>query len=447
MDEPSSIEDLIRERLRLDQELDRFQRMLAILYVDIVGSTRFYDEHGNTAGLVMVQKCLDLLMPIIERERGIIVKTIGDAILARFENVSDSIRAGVAMVRGLEQRNRGRAKTDEIHIHVGINYGLCLLKDNDVFGDVVNVAARIEGSAGVDEIVVSPSVFEEVRAIPDFRIRKKSSGVELKGKSARLDLYTVAWRDEETSAPAAAPPAPSADQFMMASGVHPTMAELTRRKANSNPPVAAAKPAAVHSIVKFSLAKVGHDGSVEKGFLLDKPGVTAGQRGDIVLTGDPLVAPQHVRFTQLVDQVFVEDLGSPEGVYLRLRKPYRLSDGDVMQFGQQRMRFSLDGKTGHAALLRLGSHQQELERRPLHESETVIGRSKGSYTFPNDPYLSSRHATIVHRDGKYLLEDVGSTNGTFVRIKQRAFVREGDTLLIGNQSLRVIVEAGAHSSR
>jgi class 3 adenylate cyclase/pSer/pThr/pTyr-binding forkhead associated (FHA) protein len=419
--------------------------MLAILYVDIVGSTRFYDEHGNTAGLVMVQKCLDLLMPIIEREHGIVVKTIGDAILARFENVPDSIRAGVAMVRGSEQRNRGRAKTDEIHIHVGINYGLCLLKDNDVFGDVVNVAARIEGAAGVDEIVVSPSVFEEVRFVPEFRVRKKSSGVELKGKSAKLDLYTVLWRDDEVAAPAAVPPPPSADQFMMASGVHPTLAEITKRKTNSTPPVAAAKPAPVHTIANFSLAKVRHDGSLEKGFVLDKPGVTAGHHGDIVIAGDPQVAPQHARFTQLVDQVFVEDLGSPQGVYLRLRKPHRLSDGDIAQFGQQKMRFSLDAKTGHAALIRLGPHQHELERRPVHEPETVIGRSKGDFIFPNDPYLSSRHATVAHRDGKYWLEDVGSTNGTFVRIKQRAFVRDGDTLLIGNQSLRVVGHGSAGS--
>lgn len=64
------LEELIRERARLDAELERHQQLLTILFVDIVGSTRFYDQYGDLAGLVMVHKCLDTLTPIIEQHDG-----------------------------------------------------------------------------------------------------------------------------------------------------------------------------------------------------------------------------------------------------------------------------------------------------------------------------------------------------------------------------------------
>lgn len=455
MDEPSSnrIEDLIRERLRLDQELDRFQRLLTILYVDIVGSTRFYDEHGNTAGLLMVQKCLDVLIPIVQEQRGIVVKTIGDAILARFDAVEDALRSGLQMVRSLEARNRGKARSEELHIHVGINSGLCLLKDNDVFGDVVNVAARIESQAGIDEIVVSPSVYEQVRSQQEFHIRKKSSGVELKGKSSKLDLYTVVWKSEETvDTP---PPPPSADQLVLSTGVHANFAELAKRLGQE--PMASATPAAatrsLQKPARYSLARVRVDGTLDKPFVLDRPVITAGRTGDIVLDGDPLVAAEHVRFTQLGDQVFVEDLGSPRGVYLRLRAPHALENGDVLQIGGQLLRFVLQpspspirtaggvaGTAPRACLTAGGNAGQELARYELHSPETVLGRSQGSYTFPEDFFLSSRHARVYFRDGKYFLEDLGSTNGTFLKIRKGAFAREGDVILVGAQQLHLQLE-------
>src|SRR5437879_2526070 len=107
MEQPPSkrLEELIRERTRLDAELERHQRLVTILFVDIVGSTRFYDQHGDIAGLVMVQKCLDLMIPVIEEHNGIVVKTIGDAILATFDEPETAVRCAVQMERSLAQRN------------------------------------------------------------------------------------------------------------------------------------------------------------------------------------------------------------------------------------------------------------------------------------------------------------------------------------------------------
>jgi pSer/pThr/pTyr-binding forkhead associated (FHA) protein len=215
--------------------------------------------------------------------------------------------------------------------------------------------------------------------------------------------------------------------------------------------------------VRFAVVRISPNGSLGKRFPLDHPGIIAGQKGEIALTDDPLVAAQHVRFTQLGDGVYVEDLGSPPGVYLWVRESHRLKDGDMFQIGGQRLRFVVNADSSSptknlpldrtavftagsaglpqtAALLKLNSEDEETEHYELRAAETTLGRSKGTYTFPDDPYLSSMHARIRRNDNQYVLEDLNSTNGTFARIRKRALARDGDTLMIGKQLLRVLAE-------
>jgi len=480
---PSSrLEDLIRERARLDVELERCKEIVTVLFVDIVGSTRFYDQHGDIAGLVMVQKCLDLLIPIIEEHDGTVVKTIGDAILARFCEAEDAVSAAIDMQRSLEERNEHRAPGDQIHVRVAINLGLALLKGNDVFGDVVNVTARIEAATDADEIAISPTVYEKIQHRNEVFVRKKASSVELKGKAQKLDLYSVVWRAGEAAGPA--PPRPSNEQLVIATGL-PMSAPEPPQPGGATAPTArlGVPPQAAPGIdktmisgeaveeeeiaaplgVRFAVARLSASGSLGKHFALDHPGIIAGQKGEIPLTDDPLVAPQHVRFTQLGDGVYVEDLGSAPGVYLWVREPHRLKDGDIFQIGRQRLRFvaspelpaaaknmpldhtaflaaGSDALAPTAALLKLNANDQGSEQYALRDNETTLGRSKGTYTFPDDPYLSSLHARIRCRDGQYVLEDLNSTNGTFARIRKRALARDGDTLMIGKVLLRVVAE-------
>jgi class 3 adenylate cyclase/pSer/pThr/pTyr-binding forkhead associated (FHA) protein len=478
------LEDLIRERARLDTELERCKELVTILFVDIVGSTRFYDEHGDVAGLVMVQKCLDLLIPLIEQHRGTVIKTIGDAILARFCDAESAVQSAVAMQRNLDERNRNRAPADQIHVRVAINLGLALLKGNDVFGDVVNVTSRIEGATGPDEIAISPSVYEKIQHLPDPRVRKKASGVELKGKLGKLDLYTVEWRPGGVAEPA--PARPSSDQLVKATGLHTGLAELARRSTPRQPlgkiggfpggatgldktavrGTAEIEEPSGTSGVRFAVAKVCPDGTLGALYKLDHPGVIAGKEGEIALTDDPHVEAQHVRFTQLGSGVYIEDLGSAHGVYLWLREPHRLKDGDMIQMGRQRLRFVVPVETPTAkmgapertaalsggpigappgpAVVRLNASGGEAERYEIRSPETSFGRSKGTYTFLDDPYLSATNARIRLQDTQYILEDLGSTNGTFVRIRKRALARNGDTLMIGRQLLRVLLDRSAN---
>lgn len=482
------IEELLRERARLDAELERHAQLLTVMFSDIVGSTRFYDQHGDLAGLVMVQKFLDTLVPTIEQHEGMVVKTIGDAILARFASVESAVRCAVDMQKALAERNAHRAQTDQIHTRVALNLGLALLKDNDIFGDVVNTCSRIESATDADEIAISPSVYEKIRHLPEFRVRKKAEALAMKGKAKKMDLYAVVWKEGE--AVDATPPKPSKEQLAMATGVHTGLAAMARAGGGTPaqkettpempvPPPSA--PAAARSTMvfgqavpevqpaaglRFMLVEVQRDGTQGKRTVLDRPGMVAGGAGsDIPLPDDPRLAPAHARFTQLGEAVYVESLEANEGVYLRLRQPQRLRDKDVVLLGRQKFRFQAGEGPGAAApaseakatqvmgaplaalaasgaaLVLLDDKNQEGERYALSGSETVLGRSKGTHTFPQDHFMSSTHARVTTAGGEFLLEDLKSTNGTFVRIHKRAMARDGDILLVGGQLLQVTAEA------
>lgn len=479
------LEELIRERARLDAELERHQQLLTILFVDIVGSTRFYEQHGDVAGLVMVQKCLDMLVPIVEQHDGVVANTIGDAILAWFRNAQIAVRCGIAMQRAMAARNANRAPTDQIHIRVALNLGLGLVKDKDVFGDVVNVASRIEKVTEGDEIAISPSVFEQIRHVPDIAVRQKATGVDMKGKAEKLDLYCVVWREGE--APGPAPPRPTSEQLALATGLHAGLEKLARpeapRPAAKAPGTAPAEPGLAPASrggkkgtvvlgavetekpapagVSFILAQVRADGSLGERFAIDRPGLVVGRQGDIQFGDDPQLAPEHARFTQLGDALYVEDLSGGAGIFRRLQTPHVLHPDDVVMLGRQKFRFQVSGE-GDAVpadsspkktqvlggapaaaapqLEQLGEEDRVVKRFPLTAPESSFGRDRGTYTFPNDRYMSGLHASITPGPEGLILEDRNSTNGSYVRIRKRALARDGDMLLVGGQLLRVLAE-------
>src|SRR5512146_1437642 len=142
----NEVAELLQQRLRLDAELAHYQQTVAVLSVDFVGANSLYQQHGDVAGLVMVQKFLDKLVPIIEKHEGEVVKTIGDTILARFQTAIHGVCCALNMQWSLLQHNTDRPRDEQIHIRVALNYGIALIKNRDVFGDVVNVCSRIQSA-------------------------------------------------------------------------------------------------------------------------------------------------------------------------------------------------------------------------------------------------------------------------------------------------------------
>ena len=139
------------------------RRLAAILAADVAGYSRLMgaDEEGTLAQLKAHRKAL--IDPKITEHRGRIVKTAGDGMLVEFASVVDAVRCAVEVQRGMIERNAGVPQEKRIEFRVGIHQGDIIIDGGDIFGDGVNVAARLETLAEPGGICVSGRVQEDAR--------------------------------------------------------------------------------------------------------------------------------------------------------------------------------------------------------------------------------------------------------------------------------------------
>ena len=147
------------------------RRLAAVLAADVAGYSRLMgaDEEGTLAALRAHQR--ELLDPKIAEFRGRIVKTTGDGLLIEFGSVVDATRCAMDVQRGMTERNVSVPPDKRLEFRIGINVGDVIVEDNDIFGDGVNVAARLEGIAEPGGIVISASAHDAVinRIKAEFR--------------------------------------------------------------------------------------------------------------------------------------------------------------------------------------------------------------------------------------------------------------------------------------
>ena len=143
---------------------ERVQRRLAaIVAADVAGYSRLMgaDEEGTLARLKGHRR--DLVDPKVNEHHGRIVKTTGDGILVEFASVVDALRCATEIQRGMVERNTEVPPAERIALRIGINVGDIMVEGGDIYGDGVNVAARLEGLAEPGGICVSARVQEDAR--------------------------------------------------------------------------------------------------------------------------------------------------------------------------------------------------------------------------------------------------------------------------------------------
>jgi adenylate cyclase len=138
------------------------RRLAAILCADVAEYSRLMgdDEEGTLAALKAHRR--ELIDPLLTQHQGRVVKTTGDGILIEFASVIDAVRCAVVIQQGMEDRNASVTQSQRILFRIGINLGDIIIEDGDIFGDGVNVAARLEALARPGEIYVSGSVREQL---------------------------------------------------------------------------------------------------------------------------------------------------------------------------------------------------------------------------------------------------------------------------------------------
>src|SRR5437868_5112681 len=151
----------LRSRSAVAQPTER--QMAAVVAADIAGYSRLMgaDEEGT---LVRLKACRrDLIDPGIARHRGRIVKTTGDGLLMEFSSPVEAVRWAVEMQQGMIDRDRDVSDDKRIRFRVGINLGDVIVDDKDLYGDAVNIAARLENLADPGGICISRTVRDQIR--------------------------------------------------------------------------------------------------------------------------------------------------------------------------------------------------------------------------------------------------------------------------------------------
>ena len=145
------------------QEISPVRRLAAILAADVAGYSRLMgtDEEGTYERLKA--HLTELVHPKITERRGRVVKNMGDGLLAEFASVVDAVRCAVEMQRDMAERNAGIPAPGRIEFRIGVNLGDVIAESDDIFGDGVNVAARLETLAEPGGICVSRVVRDQVR--------------------------------------------------------------------------------------------------------------------------------------------------------------------------------------------------------------------------------------------------------------------------------------------
>src|SRR5690349_17299 len=205
----NNIDQLIQARSEIDEELRRHKTKVTIFFTDIVGSTTYFDRFGDTAGLFLLHRHDSLVTSAVEEFHGMVVKKIGDSVMAEFPEPVYAVRAAIAIQRRLCEQNQNVADHERLRIRTGIHYGPGFRRGNDLFGDAINMAARITKRSGPSQILISQAVRE---TLPDLEFHCKSlGGVSLDGKAETEELHEVAWTDAASPMPSEFRPIPLSD--------------------------------------------------------------------------------------------------------------------------------------------------------------------------------------------------------------------------------------------
>ncbi len=166
-------------------------RFAAILFADIAGSTSLYETSGDAVAMTAVTRCLDTLKQIARTYQGEVIKTIGDEVMCIFAAVDDAIRAANEMQAKVEGD-----KVLHLKIRVGVHAGSVMTADGDVYGDTVNLAARLVQLANPGQILTSGQVFDSLSAYLQVTCRRLYA-TSVKGRNEKVTIFEALWQQDD----------------------------------------------------------------------------------------------------------------------------------------------------------------------------------------------------------------------------------------------------------
>jgi adenylate cyclase len=166
----------------------------SVLFADVSGSTKLYETAGDAVAHAAIEKCVNLMREKTLGSKGRVIKTIGDEVMSAFPTADDAAGAAIDMQSAISELPP--IGNTQIGIRIGFNHGPVVERDGDVFGDAVNLAARLAGVATKGQIItardtvmlMAPMLKASTRAI---------TTIQVKGKAQEIQVYELIWQQSE----------------------------------------------------------------------------------------------------------------------------------------------------------------------------------------------------------------------------------------------------------
>lgn len=406
---------LLEERERLESILqEKFTRIITVMFTDCKGSTAITDLKGDMAWRLTLQHYNNIVFRAIKEHNGILVKTMGDGTMSYFSEALDAIRSAVYIQKNIAELNKDKKSKIPIQIRIGLHTGSGIVEKNDIFGDVVNVAARFEGLANPDEIYFSEDTFNALLDKEEINCRfiKKSL---IKGKNQPYKIYRAFWKEGEFE----------------------------------------------KAVFEGYSLKLHESGGAQRTIPINKNKITIGRtdENDIVLHS-PYISRLHARMVWEEGSFYIEDVNSSLGTLVNGKKISRikLKNNDKIKLGATGITFMEPGTDDNEAvkaadsdicvqesmfMLVAKSKDGKIKEYNLSLEGLMIGRAPTNDVILEDKRVSRRHARIYDENGKVFIEDLGSNNGTFLEgrkiiPRQKVEVLEKQVIKIASHSLTVV---------
>ena len=171
---------------------------VAILFADVVGSTRLYDTMGDLRARDMVAICIDVMRGATEQRQGTVIKTMGDEVMATFPSADAALNAAAQMQQQISTHAQLKVDGQPVAIRIGCHYGPVMLENRDVFGAAVHTANRMTSQAKAGQIVTTAATVDKLS--PEWRASCRQIDVAaLKGQGSEVVLYEVLWQTEDVT--------------------------------------------------------------------------------------------------------------------------------------------------------------------------------------------------------------------------------------------------------
>jgi len=171
---------------------------LVILFADVVGSTRLFDNLGDQRARAMIAICIDVMRTATEQHNGTVIKTIGDEVMATFLTADDALNAAGQMQKQISAHSELKVEGHAVAIRIGCHFGPVVLEARDVFGASVHTANRMTSQAKAGQIITTSATVE--RLSPEWRASVRQIDVStIRGPGTEVALYEVLWQTEDVT--------------------------------------------------------------------------------------------------------------------------------------------------------------------------------------------------------------------------------------------------------